>query len=84
MSSSQKLIDRLRSIPSDFTWNELVKALAHFGYIERKTGKTGGSRRKFSDSDNNLIILHKPHPSNIIKKYALKQIIETLQEKGRI
>jgi hypothetical protein len=30
-------------------------------------GKTGGSRRKFKDDKNNIISLHKPHPSNTKK-----------------
>ncbi len=47
-----------------------------------KKGKTGGSRRKFADDKNNIIILHKPHPGNIIKAYALKQVAQQLTEKG--
>jgi hypothetical protein len=31
-----------------------------------------------------VIILHKPHPGNIVKEYALKQVIEHLKEKGYI
>ena len=30
------------------------------------------------------ILLHKPHPSNVIKKYAIKQLIMNLKEKGDI
>lgn len=70
--------------PNDFTWEELSKVLAHFGYAEMSKGKTGGSRRKFADSDKNIISLHKPHPGNIVKGYMLKQIIEHLKEKGKI
>ena len=81
MSQIEKLIQRLLSLPKDFTWDELIKVLAHYGYIELKKGKTGGSRRKFADKEKNVIILHKPHPGNIVKAYALKQVIEHLQEK---
>lgn len=70
--------------PSDFTWEELVKVLAHLGYDEMSKGKTGGSRRKFADNDKNIISLHKPHPGNIVKGYMLKQVIEHLKEKGKI
>ncbi len=45
MSKTQKLVDRLLSVPADFTWDELVKVLASYGYTEIKKGKTGGSRR---------------------------------------
>lgn len=54
------------------------------GYADIKSGKTGGSRRKFSDAENNIISLHKPHPGNIVKSYALKQVYEHLKEKGKI
>jgi HicA toxin of bacterial toxin-antitoxin, len=84
MSRTEKLVRRLLSIPKDFTWEELVKLLAQFGYIELKKGKTGGSRRKFADEKKNIIILHKPHPGNILKEYAIKQVIDQLIEKGYI
>ena len=29
-------------------------------------------------------MLHKPHPGNIIKKYAMKQIFDELKGKGKI
>jgi hypothetical protein len=84
MSRSEKLVHRLLSIPKDFTWEELVKLLALFGYTELKKGKTGGSRRKFADEKKNIIILHKPHPGNILEEYAIKQVIDQLKEKGYI
>ena len=75
MSKIEKLIARIKSNPVDFTWEELVKLLMYFGYMELKTGKTGGSRRKFIGPNQNIISLHKPHPGNIVKQYALKQVI---------
>lgn len=78
MSKTEKLLQRLLSIPKDFTWEELVKLLAHFGFEELKKGKTGGSRRKFADAQKRVIILHKPHPGDIVKEYAIKQVIEYL------
>jgi hypothetical protein len=82
MSKSEKLLERLLSNPRDFTWEELVKVLAYFGYNELTKGKTGGSRRKFADMKKNIINLHKPHPGNIMKEYAIKQVIAHLREKG--
>ena len=84
MSQIEKSIMRLLSLPKDFTWEELTKLLAHFGYFEIKTGKTGGSRRKFANKQKNIISLHKPHPGNIVKKYALEIVIEHLKEKGHL
>lgn len=84
MSRTEKLLQRLLSAPKDLTWEELVRVLVQFGYAELKKGKTGGSRRKFVDEKKNIIILHKPHPSNIVKEYAIKQVISQLKEKGYI
>ena len=30
------------------------------------------------------IMLHKPHPGNIVKEYAMKQVLEDLKEAGFI
>lgn len=85
MSKKEKLVDRLLSIPSDFTWDELVKVLASYGYEEFNKGKTSGSRRKFIDENKNIISgIHKPHPGNIVKKYALREVVAQLKEKGKI
>ncbi|MES2275078.1 MAG: type II toxin-antitoxin system HicA family toxin [Bacteroidota bacterium] len=82
MSRQEKLLNRLLSIPKDLTWEELVKVLAFYGYEEHTGGKTGGSRRKFVDSKMNVIMLHKPHPANIVKPYAVRQVISDLKEAG--
>ena len=78
MSKIEKLIDRLRTRPKDFTWQELQKVLAHFGY-EEMTGS--GSRRKFIHPNGNIISLHEPHPSNVLKAYAVKEVIDHLNLK---
>jgi hypothetical protein len=46
--------------------------------------KTGGSRRKFKDDKNNIISLHKPHPSNILKGYIISDVINHLKINGHI
>jgi HicA-like toxin of HicAB toxin-antitoxin system len=84
MSRNEKLIDRLLSVPKDFTWDELIKVLGYFGYEELTGGKTGGSRRRFVDPNKNVITLHKPHPANIVKAYAIREVIAHLKEKRHI
>lgn len=84
MSKKGKLLLRMLSNPKDFTWEELVAILAYFGLEELKKGKTGGSRRKFADGQNRVIMLHKPHPSNIVKEYAIQQVLEYLIDNGFI
>ena len=80
MGKIEKLILKFKSNSKDLTWQELVKILAHFGFTENnKKGKTGGSRVKFINDNKDIINLHKPHPSNIIKPYLIKQIINKLK-----
>lgn len=78
MSKKEKLIDRFLSMPSDFHYDEMVKLLGYFGFNEVKKGKTSGSRVKFEHAEGIPIILHKPHPGGIMKKYQMKQIKEIL------
>jgi HicA toxin of bacterial toxin-antitoxin, len=68
--------------PSDFTWQELISLLTGFGYALARTGKTGGSRVKFIHKTLPPIILHKPHPTLVLKRYQLEQIEETLKGEG--
>lgn len=82
MSKKEKLISRFRSKPKDFSWDELVTLLRCLGYEHRAAGKTGGSRRKFIGHGLPVIILHKPHPGNIVRLYQLEQIEKVLIEGG--
>ena len=50
MGTKEKLIERFKALPSDFTFDELEK----------------------------------PHPGNIIKTYAMKQVLNDLIEAGFI
>ncbi len=78
MSKKEKLILRFLTMPSNFHYDEMVKLLAYFGFKEVKKGKTSGSRVKFTNLNGVPIMLHKPHPTGIMKHYQLKQIKEVL------
>ena len=70
---------KFKSNPKDLTWDELRKILVYFVFNEiSKKGQTGGSRVKFIDSENKIINLHRPHPSDIVKSYVAKQLLEKL------
>ena len=84
MSKKEKLIAKLQQRPKDFTWNELASLLKSLGYVEIKTGKTGGSRRRFIHQTAPTITLHKPHPQNTLKMYAIDQILKLLQQEEMI
>ena len=82
MSRIKKLIERLLSKPKDFTYNELTKLLVHFGYSEKRTGSSSGSRVAFVNDKNRIIRLHKPHPKPIVKRYIIEYLIEELKKEG--
>jgi len=82
MTQREKLIERLLSKPKDFTWNELIKVLGAFDYELINGGKTGGSRARFIYPEYSPILLHKPHPAPILKRYQLVGIIEQLTLEG--
>ncbi|MCD8134492.1 MAG: type II toxin-antitoxin system HicA family toxin [Parabacteroides gordonii] len=84
MGTKDKLIDRFTSQPSDFTFDELEKLLKYFGYEKSNKGKTSGSRVVYKNADKRPIMIHKPHPGNIIKLYAMKQVLNDLVEAGFI
>jgi hypothetical protein len=82
MSRFDKLLDRFRGKPSDFTWDEFVRLMTGLGYVEVKKGKPGCSRRRFVHPTAAIIVLHKPHPGKILKKYQIEQVFETLQREN--
>lgn len=85
MSQFNKLLERFSKLPKDFSYDELRTLLNGLGYREYNKGKTSGSRVAFiNDITNHIIRLHKPHPGNIIKKYALEQTYEELKNQGVI
>lgn len=79
MSSRDKLIERFKSQPSDFTWSELTRLLGLFGYEEYE-GR--GSRKSFRADGLPRIKLHRPHPGSIVKRSALREVLKLLNEAG--
>lgn len=47
MSKKDKLIQRLKSKPKDFTYDEVRTLLNYLGFGESNKGKTSGSAVKF-------------------------------------
>lgn len=84
MSKSEKLIERFKNMPTDFTFDEMLKLLSIFGYELETKGKTSGSRVEFHHDEYEAIMFHKPHPSNIIKGYVMKLVYKQLKDNGCI
>jgi hypothetical protein len=78
MSKKEKLIERFLAMPSDFHYDEMVRLVGYFGFHPVKKGKTSGSRVKFENAAEVPVMLHKPHPSGIMKLYQMRQVKEIL------
>ncbi|MBQ6769760.1 MAG: type II toxin-antitoxin system HicA family toxin [Bacteroidales bacterium] len=79
MTKKEKLIERIRRLPKDFTFAELESVFLQLGFEKDDKGKTSGSRVRFYNKDKQMQYLaHKPHPSSIIKEKALKDIVNYL------
>ena len=84
MSTKEKLRERFLKMPSDFTFDEMQQLLTGYGYELGNKGRTSGSRVIFKKTDKRPIMLHKPHPGNIVKGYAMQQVYNELKEAGLI
>ena len=83
MSTKDKLIDRFKRFPSDFTFDELIRLMGLLGYQMDNKGMTSGSRVSFS-REGRVFDIHRPHPGKIVKKSTLKRIYRYLKEKNLI
>lgn len=85
MSKFEKAKDRIRMQPKDYTYTEAKFLLEQIGFVEYNKGKTSGSRVKFyREKDQKIILLHKPHPSDVMKRAAVKDLLEFLQNLGEL
>jgi hypothetical protein len=79
MTANEKLIQRFRRKPKDFSFDELKRLLSFYGYSEKQGA---GSRVIFmNEKTKHKIKLHKPHPGNILKLYQLDLIENELKLK---
>jgi predicted RNA binding protein YcfA (HicA-like mRNA interferase family) len=63
--------------PTDVTWAEVVGLLKSLGFEEKRND---GSRRKFFNPLSKMVInMHSPHPSPVLKLYAVRQLAEQLK-----
>ena len=80
MGTKEKLIERFKRQPKNFTFDEIVKLLNGFGYSISNKGKTSGSRIRFINKETMSVIdMHKPHPSNIMNEGVMKDVYTKLK-----
>ena len=84
MGQKEKLIQKLKSKPKDFTFDETETLLRYLNFVRFDKGKTSGSRVIFVSEEHGSIMLHKPHPQKEMKAYQVKQLLETLEQEGLI
>ena len=85
MSKLGKAINRLKMAPKDYTYSEAKQLLGQLGFIESTKGKTSGSRVKFyRPKDQTILLLHKPHPGDIMSPATVKNLLNVLKTKGDI
>ncbi len=87
MAKHENTLAKLREkpTPAGIKWSELKSLLEHLGYVIVKSGKTGGSRRKFYNEDKDaLICCHQPHPSPDVDKGCIADVVEHLKANGFI
>lgn len=82
MTKSRKLLARLLTIPRDFTWDELTTCLAGLGL--REIASKRGSYRTFAAKSGMKVFVHKLHPGNVVKPYALRQVVDVLHQNGLV
>ena len=82
MGQIYKLIERLQAKPKDFTFQETINLLNHFGYKEKTGGKTSDSRVTFVNKKHDYIRIHKPHPRNVLKPYQVTNLLNDLEDRG--
>lgn len=67
-----------------YAWRDFARLLGKLGYEELKTGKTGGSRRKYYNATTrHLIMLDEPHDGEM-GRGMVKRLQDELEEKGVI
>lgn len=80
MNKKDKLLRRFYGMPKDFTFDEMASLFALYGFHQENKGSTSGSRVAFvNENDGNTYIMHKPHPSKIIKGYVMRQVLTFLK-----
>ena len=83
MNKKDKLLQRFRTLPRDFSFDEMMAVFKGCGFSLSNKGATSGSRIEFiNEKDGNSYIMHKPHPSNIIKGYVMRQVYSFLEVNG--
>ena len=80
MSKKEKLLKKFTEVlpKSNLTYDELKTLLESLGY--QKIEGSGSRVKFFNEAIRDLILLHKPHPGNILNKATIRDIQKKLRK----
>lgn len=85
MSKLEKAKARILSKLKDYTYTEAKFLLGQIGFEEFNKGKTSGSRVRFyRERDQKAILLHKPHPEDVMDRGAVNGLVNYLKDLGEL
>ena len=84
MGQKEKLIQKLKSRPKDFSFREAETLLESLSFVKSNKGRTSGSRVIFVSEKNGMVLLHKPHPRKELLDYQVKKLRKKLEQEGLI
>ena len=83
MGNLEKKIQKLLSLPKNYTYEDARSLLESLGFKEVNKGKTSGSRVGFKrEVDQRMIVLHKPHGKSgkVMDIGATKDLAKYIEE----
>ena len=81
MSSLEKAKQELLKCSKNYTYDDAKALLRKLGFEEKSKGKTSGSRVMFyRESDQRIILIHKPHSESTMDTGSVKDLIKCLKE----
>ena len=83
VSRHEKAKRRLATLPTDYTYSEARALLLRLGF-EEDTGAAGSRVRFYRAADRRGVLLHKPHPGDVMAFAAVRSLAAFLRELGEL
>ena len=84
LSQMNKLIDRMVTIPNDFSESELDRVMAYFRYTKQTA--RGSGIKYVSMETSSMINFHRPHSSGKanVRIATIKDVVSELRRTGKL
>jgi hypothetical protein len=84
MSRLSRELAAFKDCSGPYPWKDFAWLLGQLGYELKKSGKTGGSRRKYyNKGTGHIVMLDEPHDGEM-RRGMVKRLQQELQDKGLI